>query len=201
MSPPRSTESGAGDEVFLFPLSYAQQRMWFLDQLGAGFKIHAAMRIEGPLEVAALERSLAEIVARHEVLRTSFGTDRGDPVQMVAPEVELRVPLLDLSGLEEADQLEQRDRIAHEERHRPVDLSSSPLLRAVIMRLGEQEHTLLVTVPHIVFDGWSWGVFVRELSQLYEAFSLGTPSPLSELPIQYGDFAVWEREYLSGDQV
>jgi len=184
------------------PLSFAQERLWFLDQLGPGntaYGIPVAYRLQGSLDVAALEWSLNEIVRRHEVPRTTFAVVDGRPVQVIAPEMRLTLPVEDLRGLPEAEQEAEVERWATEEAQHPFDLAQGPLLRAALLRLDEEEHVLLLTMHHIVSDGWSMGVFNRELAALYEAFSAGKPSPLPELPLQYADFVVWQREWLQGE--
>jgi amino acid adenylation domain-containing protein len=186
------------------PLSFAQQRLWFLDKLepnSAAYNLPSALRVEGPLDVAALERSLDEIIRRHEVLRTTFAIHDGEPAQLVAPHVRLRLPLIDLSELAEPDREAKARRLAREEAHKPFDLSRGPLLRATLLRLGEAEHLLLVTLHHIASDGWSVGVLVGELRALYGAFVRGEESPLEELPVQYADYAAWQREHLRGERL
>jgi amino acid adenylation domain-containing protein len=185
-----------------FPLSFAQQRLWFIDRItldSTFYNIPQALSLSGRLDVPTLERSLNEIVRRHEALRTSFAESGGQAVQIVNDATALTVPLADLSGLPEADREREALRLAVEEGHRPFDLSVAPLMRAALIRLGDEEHVLLVTTHHIVSDGWSAGIFLRELSALYEAFLRGEPSPLAELPVQYADFAVWQREWLQGE--
>ena len=184
------------------PLSYAQQRLWFIAQLepdSAAYNCPGAVRLSGELDVSALERSLAEIVRRHEVLRTSFVTEDGIPVQQIAAASEVYLRQVDLSGLEEERREQETERESEEEARRPFDLSRGPLLRVVLLRLGEREHVLLVTMHHVVSDGWSVGVLIRELGILYAAYRRGEESPLSELPIQYADFAQWQREWLQGE--
>jgi amino acid adenylation domain-containing protein/non-ribosomal peptide synthase protein (TIGR01720 family) len=183
-------------------LSFAQARLWFLEQLEPGssaYNIPAAVRLTGSLHVAVLEQSLNEIVQRHEVLRTTFATVSGEPTQVIAPVLALTVPRVDLRNLPEAQQEAQVERLATEEAQQPFDLAKGPLLRATLLHLGEAEHVLLLTMHHIVSDGWSMGVLIRELAALYEAFSTGKPSPLPELPIQYADFAHWQRQWLQGE--
>ncbi|MFZ5918494.1 MAG: amino acid adenylation domain-containing protein, partial [Chloroflexota bacterium] len=185
-----------------FPLSFAQQRLWFLDQFEPDspfYNIPAALRIEGPLDVAALSQSFDEIVRRHQVLRASFVSHDGQPLQVIAPEMTVPLTVIDLQGLPEADREREVLDLATKEARRPFDLSQGPLLRAWLLRLAEKEHVALVTMHHIVFDGWSTGVLVRELSTLYQAFCAGWPSPLPELPIQYADYAAWQREWLQGE--
>ncbi len=185
-----------------FPVSFAQQRLWFLDQLEPGspfYSLPQAIRMSGTLNPQALQKSLDTIVARHESLRTTFIMVDGSPVQVVAPCLSIPLPLTDLSGLSEAKREAEARRLTTEEARQPFDLERGPLVRAGLLRLQAEEHVLVLNMHHIVSDGWSMGVFVRELRALYEAFSQGRPSPLPELPIQYADFAVWQREWLAGD--
>ncbi|MGD2147998.1 MAG: condensation domain-containing protein, partial [Anaerolineae bacterium] len=184
------------------PLSFAQERLWFLDQLEPGnpvYNIPMALRLIGNLDVEALESSLNEIVRRHEVLRTTFVAQGGVPSQAIAPPLSLNLPIRDLEGISGIDQETEVQRLATEEAQCPFDLSRGPLLRCALLRLQEQEHVLLSTMHHIVSDGWSRGVFLRELSTLYGAFRAGRPSGLPELPVQYADYAVWQREWLQGE--
>jgi len=183
-------------------LSFAQARLWFLEQLEPGswaYNIPAAVRLTGSLHVAALEQSLNEIVQRHEALRTTFRMVSGEPLQVIAPALALTLPWVDLRELPEAQQEAQVERLVTEEAQQPFDLARGPLLRATLLQLGEAEHVLLLTMHHIVSDGWSIGVLIRELVALYEAFFTGKPSPLPELPIQYADFAHWQRQWLQGE--
>jgi amino acid adenylation domain-containing protein len=183
-------------------LSFAQARLWFLEQLEPGsgaYNIPAAVRLTGSLDVATLEQSLNEIVQRHEALRTTFRMVSGEPIQVIAPVKALTLQLVDLRDLPEATQEAQVERLATESAQQPFDLAMGPLLRATLLHLGEAEHVLLLTMHHIVSDGWSMGVLIRELAALYEAFSTGKPSPLPQLPIQYADFAHWQRQWLQGE--
>ncbi|MDT5268376.1 MAG: hypothetical protein QOH49_562 [Acidobacteriota bacterium] len=184
------------------PLSFAQQRLWFIHQLepnNTTYHIASAVQIGGPLDARALGQSLAEIVRRHEVLRTSFAAVEGRPVQLVSPDTGFTLPFTDLSDRTEMEQEEERQRLAHEEASRPFDLERGPLMRARLLRLGAEEHVLLLAMHHIVSDGWSVGVMVRELAALYETYALGVESSLQELPVQYADYAVWQRERLAGE--
>ncbi|HEU4595090.1 MAG TPA: amino acid adenylation domain-containing protein, partial [Pyrinomonadaceae bacterium] len=184
------------------PLSFAQQRLWFLDQLDPDstvFNLPDAVRLCGPLDVQALERSLDEIVRRHEVLRTSFVSEDGQPRALVAPEWKVSLPVIDLRDLPAAERLKAAERAADAEAWRPFDLSTGPLLRVRLLRLDEEEYVFLLTMHHIVSDAWSRAILIRELGALYEAFTEGRPSPLEELPVQYADFAAWQRERLSGE--
>ncbi|HEV3049057.1 MAG TPA: condensation domain-containing protein, partial [Longimicrobium sp.] len=184
------------------PLSFAQERLWFLDRLEPGsatYNVLAAWRLGGTLDQAALERALGEIVRRHEALRTVVGEVDGSPVQVVAPFGGFALPVEDLSGLGEADREAAVRRRASEEARRGFNLSADPLFRPALLRLGMEEHVLLLSMHHIVSDGWSMGVLFRELSALYEAYLVGRESPLPELPVQYADYAVWQREQLAGE--
>ena len=184
------------------PLSFAQQRLWFIDQLQPGtpqYNVPAAVRLTGELDADALERSLDEVVRRHESLRTSFTLVDGEPVQVVAGGCRVRMPVIDLSAFA-ADQREAEARsFIRAEAQRGFDLSSAPLLRAHLLRLGEREHIALLTMHHIVSDGWSMSMLVGEVSALYAAYAAGAPSPLAPLPVQYADYALWQREWLQGD--
>jgi len=183
-------------------LSYAQQRLWFADQLtpaSALYNVPVAVRLSGQLNPAALEQTLFEVIRRHEVLRTSFPAVAGRPLQVVAPTVEFALTLTDLSMYEAPAREAEALRLALEEAQKPFDLASGPLVRASLLKLGTEEHVVLFTMHHIVSDGWSMGVLVREVSVLYEAISRGEGSPLAELPIQYVDYAVWQREWLKGE--
>ncbi|HYH80916.1 MAG TPA: amino acid adenylation domain-containing protein, partial [Longimicrobium sp.] len=184
------------------PLSFAQERLWFIDRLEPGssvYNIPVARRLGGALDEAALERSLSEIVRRHEVLRTVFAEVDGEPVQVIAPFGGFALPVEELSGLGEADREAALGRRAGEEARRAFDLSAGPLFRAALLRLGAEDHVLLLSMHHVVSDGWSMGVLFRELSALYEAYREGRESPLPELAVQYADYAVWQREQLEGE--
>ncbi|MEG4918277.1 amino acid adenylation domain-containing protein [Microcoleus sp. B7-D4] len=195
---PISPISREGD----LPLSFAQQRLWFLDQLMSGtplYNIPNAIGLKGSLNVTALEQSLSEIVRRHEALRTNFSAVNGQPIQIIRPAATLLLPIVDLRKLPETEREVEAQRLATEGAQCPFDLVNEPLFRVNLLHLGKEEHLLLLTMHHIVSDGWSLGVFMRELSVLYEAFSTEKSSSLPELPIQYADFAVWQNEWLVGE--
>jgi amino acid adenylation domain-containing protein len=184
------------------PLSFAQERLWFIDRMEPGSAVYntpGAWRLGGALDEAALERSLGEIVRRHEALRTVFADANGSPVQVIVPFGGFVLPVEDLSGLSEPDREAVVRRRAREEARRAFDLATGPLFRASLLRLGTEEHVLLLSMHHIVSDGWSMGVLFRELSALYEADRDGAESPLAELAVQYADYAVWQREQLEGE--
>jgi NRPS condensation-like uncharacterized protein len=184
------------------PLSFAQQRLWFLNQVepnNTAYNILDAVRLTGSLNISALEQSLNEIVRRHEILRTTFTTVNGQPMQVIAPTLTLTVQVIDLKALPEEQQSQQSQQLAIQEAQKPFDLSKAPLLRVTLLQLGLTDYVVLFTMHHIVADGWSMGVLIQEIATLYQVFCIGQPSPLPELSIQYADFAVWQREWLQGD--
>ena len=184
------------------PLSFAQQRLWFLDQLEPGsplYNINTLLRLSGRLNAAVLERTLNEIVRRHEVLRTNYRVVDEQPVQVIAPELRLKLKIVDIRHIARDQTETKMQRLAAKEARQPFDLASRPLLRACLIRLDDEEHVLSFTMHHIVSDGWSIGVLAHEVATLYRAFVADHESPLPELPIQYGDFAVWQREWLQSE--
>ncbi|HYI01511.1 amino acid adenylation domain-containing protein, partial [Hyalangium sp.] len=189
------------EEQVWLPLSFAQQRLWFIDQLEPGrpvYNMPVALRLEGGLRIDVLAAALEEIVRRHESLRTRFEVVDGEPGQVIDPPSPLRLPVVDLGSLNGSLRVTEARRLSREEARLPFDLGRGPLLRASLLRLGLEEHVFLATLHHIVSDGWSMGVLRRELGSLYRAFSAGEPSSLSELPLQYADYAAWQRGWLSG---
>ena len=183
------------------PLSFAQQRLWFIDQLDPGNSVYnfpVAVRLRGSLNLEALEWSLNEIVRRHEVLRTTFSMVDGQPFQVVAPRLTITVLIVNLRELSETERENEVQRLAIEEAKRPFDLAKGPLLRATVLQLAADEQVGLLTMHHIVSDGWSTGILIREMAVLYQAFCSGNSSPMSDLPIQYADFACWQRKWLQG---
>jgi amino acid adenylation domain-containing protein len=184
------------------PLSFAQQRLWFLERLRPGtaaYNLPSVFRLQGPLAVPALAAALGEIVRRHDVLRTTFAIVAGEPVQVVEPPGPRPLPVVDLSALPVRAGEGEAARLAWEEVRRPFDLRRGPLLRETLVRLGAEEHRLLLTVHHIAADGWSLDVLLHELGVLYRAGLDARPSPLPELHVQYADFALWQRRWLAGD--
>src|SRR5215510_2921983 len=185
-----------------FPLSFAQERIWFMDQLEPNrpiYNLPDTHYFNGPLDLDALHRTLTEIVRRHESLRTTFQTVDGEPVQVIAPPQPISLPLFDLSALPPQEGQAEAQRLADEDAQQPFDLGRGPLFRVHLVRLAEEEHLLLITMHHIVSDGWSIKLLGQELEMLYEAYRNGGSSPLPELPIQYADFAVWQREWMRGE--
>lgn len=184
------------------PLSFAQLRLWFLDQFNPGsasYNVPAAARLDGVIDLQAFERAISEILRRHEALRTSFALVDDQPVQIIAPAKAAHIAVHDLSGLAETEREAEVARRLTEEAQRPFNLSQVPLLRAQVLRLAEEAHVVLLTMHHIVSDGWSMNILMREMTTLYDAYSHGRPAPLPELPIQYADYAVWQREWLVGE--
>ena len=184
------------------PLSFAQQRLWLVDRLepgGSAYNVPVALWLRGALEVPALRRSLREAARRHEVLRTRFLEINGRAVQVIEPRAHVPLPVVDLAALPRERREREARRVAGAEALRPFDLGRGPLLRAALVRTGADEHALLLTLHHIVTDGWSMEVLVREVSALYGAFSRGLPSPLPEPAVQYADYAAWQRSRLAGE--
>ena len=183
------------------PLSFSQERLYFLDRLYPGssvYNIPMPVRLPGPLDIDVLKRSLNEMARRHEVLRTTFTAVEGKPVQVIAPAPNVELPVFDLSALAPAARDAEAGRLAQEDARRPFDLAQGPVLRTAVVRIAEKDHLLLLNMHHIVSDGWSMGIFFHELWTIYRAFAAGQPSPLPELPMQYADFAAQQRKELHG---
>src|SRR5689334_9740533 len=184
------------------PLSFAQQRLWFLDQLEPGstaYNMPTGLRLLGKLNVTSLERSFTEVVRRHEVLRTRIESVAGTPAQVLMPAESVHLPVVDLRAIGDEERAAVVRQMAMDEAQRVFDLSRGGLLRQTLLRLGAEEHVLLFTMHHIVSDGWSMEILTREVSALYAAYASGGQSPLPDLPIQYADYAVWQREWLQGE--
>ena len=184
-------------------LSYGQQRLWFISQLepeNVAYNMPDAVRLKGPLDLESLERTLREIVRRHESLRTRFVSVNGEPQQIIDASIAVELPVTELSHLPEPEREAEARRLALKEAQQPFDLARGPLLRVQLLRLASQDHVLVFNMHHIVSDQWSIGVLVREVSAIYNNFSTGQPSPLPELDIQYADFSAWQRELLLEEQ-
>jgi amino acid adenylation domain-containing protein len=184
------------------PASFAQERLWVMERLAPGnavYNVFQALRFTGPLAAATLERSLAEVIRRHETLRTRFETREGRPVQVIDPAPRFSLARIDLADLSPAVREGEVLRLAHAAARRPFELAVAPLLRASLLDLGGEQRVLLLTMHHIICDDWSIGLLVREVRALYEAFRQGLPSPLAELPVQYADYASWQRDWLQGE--
>jgi len=183
------------------PLSFAQQRLWFLDQLesnSAAYNIPTAVRLCGQLNITALERSFSEVVRRHESLRTTFKAIDGKPVQVISPPERVNLLVEQLSAEARADDY-QVEQLIREEAGQAFDLARGPLFRVRLLRLHDSEHVFLLTMHHLISDGWSIGILIHELTELYKTFTSGGTSSLPELPVQYVDFAHWQREWLHGE--
>jgi hypothetical protein len=183
------------------PLSFNQQRLWFLNQLEGPnpiYNVPMAWRIIGSLHISTLERCITEIVRRHEALRTTFADSNGTPIQKIASPWDVRLSVVDLSHLSEDEVEDETRKLAFKDIETSFDLTQGPLFRGTVFRLKSNVHVLMIVVHHIIFDVWSIGVFIKELSALYRSFSANQPSPLSDLPIQYADFAHWQNTWLSG---
>jgi Condensation domain len=199
-----------GDEVVLeprdrtgpLPLSYAQETLWFLDRLAPGlptYNVPFVLRLLGPLDIEALRTALATVVARHESLRTSLVETPDGPVQRIAGQVPVELPVVQVPGADPAQRLAQAMQIATAEAHTAFDLSAGPLWRARLLRLEEALHIFVFNVHHVVFDGWSLGVFSQEMAEAYRAALAGETPALAPLPVQYPDYAIWQREWLAGE--
>ncbi|MCC5667073.1 amino acid adenylation domain-containing protein [Nostoc sp. CHAB 5784] len=185
------------------PLSFAQQRLWLLAQLepdNPSYNVAAALRLSGNLDVAILRQSFTEIVRRHQVLRTSFPPVDGRGIAVVSFDVNIFIPVIDLSSLSASQQHQTVEQLARCESQQPFNLEQSPLLRVNLLYLHPDEHVLLLTIHHIITDGWSVDVLAQEIATFYQAFSQGQPSPLPELAIQYADFAAWQRQWLQDNK-
>jgi amino acid adenylation domain-containing protein len=199
---PAAAEESAVEDMYVFPVSFAQQRLWFFQQMypgSAAYNVPVAMRLTGRLDVERLRAALCEVARRHEVLRTSIDLIDDQPAQLISEEVEVELPVLDLSDIPADERDAEARRLATEEVTRAFDLRRGPLLRARVLRLAPEEHALLIIIHHIICDGWSIGVLMNEVAALYTAYTAGEEPSLPELPIQYADYAVWQREWLTGD--
>ncbi|MCU7493270.1 MAG: amino acid adenylation domain-containing protein [Ignavibacteria bacterium] len=195
---------GNSEEVYVFPASYAQQRLWFLDQFEPGspyYNIPSAMRIKGKFDIPVFKKVLGEIVRRHEALRTNFLSLEGKPVQVISKSVDVPFLVLDLKKMPEEEKELEIKRILKEKARCSFDLLKDPLLKVTVLELGPVDHVVIVVMHHIISDGWSMGLFVQEISTLYNAFSLGIPSPMPELTIQYADFSMWQKEFMQGERL
>src|SRR5262249_8298109 len=203
-SGPLDTEKRTPHPTRTAPLSFAQQRLWFLDQYEPNnilYNIPTAIRLRGALDVTALERSLNEIMNRHEALRTTFGVVRDRPVQIINERLAFRLPVIELRESSLEDKEATAARLAAEEARKPFNLGEGPLLRVTLLRLAGDDHVMLITMHHIISDGWSIKVLIGELGELYEAYANDREVTLPELPIQYADFAAWQRGWLQGERL
>nr|QQH17589.1 non-ribosomal peptide synthetase [Nostoc sp. KVJ20] len=192
---------GNQTEFQTFPLSFAQQRLWVLAQVEPDspfYNMFKAVRLNGRLDIEILERSLNEIIRRHEILRTTFSAVEGTPVQVISPHATMKLSVVNLQRLSGQEQSQQLQLLATQDQLQPFDLTKGLLLRVTLVQLKSESYALLLTMHHIIGDGWSMGVFIKELSSLYRGFLVGEPSPLPELPLQYADFTIWQRQWLQG---
>src|SRR6185312_2190325 len=196
----KPTRIAAASRPSLFPISYQQEQLWFLDKFNPGnafYNIPMSWRIKGDLNVPMLERSLQEVVRRHEILRTCFVMDEHqEPKQKVVRELDVRLAAMDLRTLEAGERVKQAKKVVTEEAGKAFDLGHAPLLRGVLVQTGDKEHVLVLTLHHIICDDWSLGVLIEEVWKLYDAYGKGKESPLPELEMQYGDYALEQREWL-----
>jgi acyl carrier protein len=185
------------------PLSFAQQRLWFLDQMEPGthlYNIPRAFRLAGTLDIPALESALNDLIGRHEILRTNYQLgDADQPVQVIAPKVTIELPVIDLSGIDSLRREQEAERIVQQETDRGFDLARDPILRAVLLKLSEAEHVLFMNTHHIASDGWSSGVMLNDLCSFYQAAVMKRPASLPPLAIQYADYSFWQRNWLQGE--
>ena len=203
IAPSSSSDISIQEDVYLFPTSFTQQSLWFLNQLepeSAAYNMPSSIRLSFAVNEDALERSLNALVQRHEVLRTTFSMVDGQPNQLVKPALSIPLPIIDLRESPQSEREGKALQLATEEARKPFHLAQGPLIRATLLRLDAEEYILLVNMHHSISDGWSFGIFLQELALLYDAFSHDRPSPLPGLAIQYADFAVWQREWLQGAQ-
>ena len=187
-----------------FPLSFAQQRLWILDRLNPGnpaYNIPLAMRLRGPLDVDALHRTLTEVVARHESLRTKIVTAGDEPMQVVEPAKPQTLTVVDLQHIEPGEREAEAVARGKTEARKPFRLDQSPLFRALLLRFSASEHVLVAVFHHIISDDWSMAILFREVALLYQAFRAGQPLPLEPLPVQYADYAAWQRRQLHGEKL
>jgi thioesterase domain-containing protein len=191
--------SGSNEETFAFPLSLSQQRYWLFDQMMPGnatLNMPITLGLNGSVDREVLQRSLDELVQRHEVLRTSFEVVSGEPIQLIHTSAKLPIEEVDLRELPAAERASRTEELVRKEAQQPFVLSASPLLRVTFLRLAADEQVLLITLPHIITDGWSNGILIRELAALYDAHARGLPAQLPEIPLQYADYCVWQRDWL-----
>jgi amino acid adenylation domain-containing protein len=186
----------------LLPVSSSQQRLWFLEQMEPGcpaYNIPSAVKLSGKLNVKALQQSFNEIIRRHEALRTTFSVVDGLPVQVIAPQLELEIPVVDMRNILKSDQPDKVQQFIYEDNRKPYDLAKGPLIRATILMSSDDEHILVINLHHIISDGWTLQVLMRELGMAYEALATGKPLVLPELPIQYADYTIWQKDLMKGE--
>src|SRR2546423_13018042 len=202
-SPPTDPEIMHDEqEVFVFPASFAQQRLWLVHQLepdDPSYNVPTVLRLEGPLNVYALQRALDEVVRRHEVLRTTFAILNDGTVQIIHPQLRIPIDVIDLRDVPAAERWSEAIGRVKRDAWQPFNLEKGPLLRALLLRLHDDDHLSMLMMHHIISDAWSRKVLVEEISALYDAYLNDRPSPLADLAIQYADFAEWQQQWLTGD--
>ncbi|HEV7135720.1 MAG TPA: condensation domain-containing protein, partial [Steroidobacteraceae bacterium] len=201
-APPIRRHARRAGERALYPASWAQQRLWFIDRLeggAAGYRIPLIARLHGPLDLEALQRALDVLMERHETLRTTFVVNTEGLRQQVSAEARFPLAIVDLSGLDDRQRRQQLEQHRSDEIHRGFDLETGPLVRGRLIGLAPGEHVLLITIHHIVSDGWSMGVLCRELAAIYSAFHRGAENPLTPLAVQYADYTRWQQDWLRGE--
>ncbi|MGH9668275.1 MAG: condensation domain-containing protein, partial [Bryobacteraceae bacterium] len=199
-APPKTASAASGEEeLFALPLSLAQERMFAADRQcpgNAAYNASFRLRLEGPLDAALFDKVIGEIVRRHEILRTTFISSGGQAVQLIRPWVDVPVTVEDLRGLPASGRQAVMERLCGEEARQPFDLSTGPLIRVRLLQLDEDDYVLTLTLHHIVCDGWSIGILLSEIENIYRAYAAGKPSPLSEPSIQYADYVLWQKDWL-----
>lgn len=201
-TPAQPSEEDRASDAYVLPVSQCQHRFWLLDRLMPGnpaFNMPVAVAVKGCVDLPALQQSIDDLVERHEALRTAFAVKDGEPAQLVAPQFKIRIQRRSLEHLPECDREAEATRLLEESARAPFDLGKRPLLRIDLLRLAHDHHFLMLCMPHVICDGWSNGILVRELWSLYESHSTSVPAVLPEVRIQYGDFALWENQWLEGD--
>ncbi|HEX8186014.1 MAG TPA: condensation domain-containing protein, partial [Blastocatellia bacterium] len=199
---PQALTINRADRSGSLPLSFAQQRLWLIHQLdptSCAYNIQATVRMEGPLNASLLEQSLNRVISRHESLRTSFSLAKGQLLQVIAGPEPVNISAIDLSTMPEAEREGYARRIASEQARHAFDLAEAPLLRASLIKLAEQDHIFSLTMHHIISDGWSMGILLREMVSFYNAYSSRQSPPVANLPIQYVDYAQWQRQWMRGE--
>jgi amino acid adenylation domain-containing protein/non-ribosomal peptide synthase protein (TIGR01720 family) len=200
---PQKREPQGNGAGYRMPLSFAQRRLWFLDQWepdSAMYNIATATKITGDLNVPFIKMAINKVVQRHESLRTTFDSVDGQPFQVIAPQLHCEVPFVDLRDRSEEQRPLIVDQLIRDEANNPFDLARGPLIRVNLIQVEDQEYIILITMHHIISDGWSIGIFIQEIVELYQSLYINVPSTLPNLPIQYGDFAVWQQKWLQGDR-
>ncbi len=190
------------DRNVKIPLSFSQQRLWFLNELkpnDPSYNITNAFVLKGDLDISALKQSIKYLIDRHEILRTVFEEDRGMPFQKIYPEMEIEIPLIDLSMLSKSERRDKAKNLAHNEAQKPFNLKKGPLIRLLLLKTGEEEHIIIFSLHHIIADGWSIPILIKETIEIYDSIKAEKPVKLPELEIQYADYAFWQKQFMEGE--